>query len=219
MNLGDVRTRVKRQFGDESQVQINDSDITRWANDAQRFIVMQSEGLLQKSATADLVASQQEYSVPSDLLILRSISTRLTTSTPYFPLIGLSPQEFDQKIGDWEGGSGVNSGYAGYYHIYGALIKLWPIPVASLTAGLKIYYSRLPTDVAVDADVLDLPITYHSAVVNYCLQQAYELDDASWDAAKVKSDQVLTDIHFNKGRENRSPSGTYGRITVLPEDM
>jgi hypothetical protein len=218
MNLGDVRTRVKRQFGDESQVQINDSDITRWVNDAQRFVVMQSDGLLQKAATADLVANQQEYSVPTDLLILRSISTRLTASTPYFPLIGLSPQEFDQKIGDWDGGS-VNSGTAGYYHIYGTVIKLWPIPVATLTAGLKIYYSKIPTDVAVDADTIDLPLMYHSAVVNYCLQQAYELDDSSWEAAKVKGDQVLTDIHMNKGRENRSPSAAYGRITVLPEDM
>lgn len=218
MNVGDIKTRVKRQFGDESNVQINDNDIVRWINDAQRFVVMQSDNLLQKSATADLIASQQDYTLPMDLLILRSISQRIDISQPYFPMTGLSLQEFDQRIGGWDGGS-VNKGTAGYYCVYGSLIKLWPIPQASLSAGIKIYYSRIPTDVVVDSDTIDLPLMYHNAVVNYCLQQAYELDDGSWDAAKLKSSQVLTDIQMNKGRENRNPTGTYGRITVLPEDL
>lgn len=218
MNVGDVKTRVKRQFGDEAQAQINDTDIVRWINDAQRFVVMQSDSLLQKSATADLVASQQDYSMPTDLLILRSISQRISESMPYYPMTGYSLQEFDQRIGGWDS-SDVNKGTAGYYCTYGSVFKLWPIPQTSITAGLKIYYSRTPTDVVLDADTIDLPLMYHNAVVNYCLQQAYELDDASWDAAKLKSDQVLTDIHMNKGRENRNPTSSYGRITVLPEDL
>ena len=36
----DVLLSVKRQFGDESGVQVTDSDIVRWVDDAQREISM-----------------------------------------------------------------------------------------------------------------------------------------------------------------------------------
>ncbi len=218
MNVGDVKLRVKRKFGDEAQVQITDADIIRWINDGQQFIVSQSDSLLQKAASADIIAGQQEYTLPTDLLVLRNVSMKISSLSPYFPLVGLSLQEFDNLLGGWEADT-TNKGIATFYHVYSNTLKLCPIPSTSLTGGLKLYYSRFPVNVSVDTDVIDLPITYHNAIVNYCMQQAYEQDDSSWDAAKLMSDHVLLDVHQNKGRENRNPTGTYGRITVMPEDM
>lgn len=218
MNLSDVKIRVKRKFGDEAQVQINDSDIIRWVNDAQYYIVNQNETVLQKVGTADIVANQQEYTLPSDLLILRTISMRVDSTNIYYPLMGLTFQQFDSMLGGWDGNL-LNKGVVGYYHVYGNLLKVYPIPSVGVSAGIKIYYSRIPTNIQNDQDVIDLPLTYHNAVVNYCLQQAYEQDDSSWDAAKYKNDQVTFDINQNKGRENSNPTSTYPVITIMPEDM
>jgi hypothetical protein len=216
MNLGDVKVRVKRQFGDESGVQVTDGDILRWVNDAQRDIVNQNEGILETVATADLVQGTGEYSFPPACFVIRSISVKMGTGLSYFKVKHVSFQEFDQNMDGWDGTTFAQS-ISQFWTSFSNLIKLFPVPNESVVGGLKIYYQRHPTDVVNDSDVLDLPIQYHNAVVNTVLAQAYEMDE-DWDSSGNKSQQATADITANREREKWDGEEFYPTITVRPED-
>lgn len=216
MNLGDVKIRVKRQFGDEAGVQITDADIVRWVNDAQRDIVMNHEDVLEKLGTADAVAGQIEYVLPTDLFVLRSVSFRRDTSTSYNSMQGMSLQQFDQFVDGWDGPT-FGNGWPQVYHVYEGKLKVWPAADTAVVAGFKVYYSRKPLDRVNDIDEIDLPIPYHNAVVSYCLQQAYELDEDLQSAA-YKKGQFTESLLLNKEREKWTHRDAYPVITVLAED-
>lgn len=217
MDLSDVKIRVKRQFGDESGVQITDDDITRWVNDAQRDIVMRNESVLQTTSTTDSVAEQQAYDFPTDLLVLRSIHyKREDGDLAFYKLKGMSYTEFDEYIDGWEG-TAYGPSYPIVYTTYADQILLFPIPVSSGTDNLKIIYSRQPTELTSDVDEIDLPLAYHNAVVEFCLTQAYQLDE-DWNAAGVLSTQYTASVNLNKERENWGNHEVYPRITTNMED-
>lgn len=177
---------------------------------------MNHEDVLEKLATADAVASQIEYVLPADLFILRSVSFRRDANTSYNSMQGMSLQQFDQFIDGWDGNQ-FGNGWPQTYHVYEGKLKIWPASDTAVVAGFKIYYSRRPLDRVNDADEIDLPIPYHNAVVNYCLQQAYELDEDLQSAA-YKKGQVTESILLNKEREKWTAREHYPIITIQSED-
>lgn len=216
MNVSDIMTRVKRQFGDESGVQVTDDDIIRWINDGQQQIVTQNEGLLEKSAYANIVANQQDYSTPTDLLILRSVHLLDSASGSYFNIKFFPFAEFDQYVDGWDQ-TITDRGYSQIYTVYAGQLKLYPLPQTSQTNGLKIYYNRIPINVSISTDSPDLPILYHEPLVKYCLQQAYEMDE-DFNSAQAKAAQLSNDISLLRGRDDWKKQDTYPTITVLAED-
>lgn len=217
MNVGEIKTRVRRTFGDESSVQVLDSDILTWINDGQREIVMHNNELLEKISTANIISGQQDYSFPSDLLQLRSLKFRQDSTVSYGKLDGRSMQEFDEIIDGWEGPS-YGQANPRFYCTFNNVIKLFPIPVNSVTDGLKLYYYRIPTDRVNDIDIIDLPINYHGAIVEYCLKQAYELDE-DWTSVGNKANEFNSSVEGQKSREKAHNTETYTRITVLADDQ
>lgn len=217
MIVSDIMTRIRRKFGDESAVQVTDADIIRWINDGQRKIVLRNDTLLEKTATTDSVAGTQEYSLPTDLLVLKFIQYKDSGATAYLKLRGLTPVEFNEYIDGWSD-SGSIKGVPQVFTIFSGKIIAYPTPVTSVTAGFKIYYNRQPVDVTTGSDTPDLPLLYHDVLVNYCMQQAYELDEdpqsASGELAKVAED-----IDLLRGREDWKVQETYPTISVCIEDL
>lgn len=217
MNLGELKIRVRRQFGDEASVQITDDDLTRWANDAQRDVVMKNETVLQVVGLTNSVAGQQEYSFPQDLLVLRSIAYKMSASDPsYHRLRGMSYAEFDEFIDGWDG-KAYGDSFPVVYTTYANKFILFPAPVSSETDNIKIIYSRMPQDLSDDGDEIDLPTPYHNAVVDYCLSKAYELDE-DWNAATMKTTQFEASIRANRERESWGNHEFYPHITTTLED-
>lgn len=217
MNLSDVMIRVKRQFGDEAGIQVTEDDITRWANDAQRDIVMRNESILQTTRTANSVASQQFYDFPDDLLVLRSIHYKRTDGDlAFYKLKGMSYTEFDEYIDGWEG-TAYGPAWPICYTTYSNQIAMFPIPVNDGTDNIKIIYSREPTELVDSTDELDLPVPYHNSVVEYCLQKAYQLDE-DWNAANILAAQYNTSVNLNKERENWGNHEVYPRISTQLDD-
>jgi hypothetical protein len=210
-------TRVKRQFGDESGVQVTDADIIRWINDGQRRIVMHNEGLLETTALRDLTKDVQEYDLPADLLIFRAISLKVTGDTTYRHIKGLDFSKFNEYIDGWDGDT-LNRAVPLVYTLFAGKIRFYPIPNQTVTNGIKIYYNRKPTDVTGSSSAIDLPLLYHETVATYCLQQAHEMDE-DYDAAGMKASEMSTDLTTLRGREEWKEQETYPTITVLPEDM
>lgn len=216
MIVSDIMTRIKRQFGDESGVQIVDADIIRWVNDGQRQLVMQNEGILEQIGYASTVAAQQNYSLPADLLILRTVHLKDPNSASYFNIKYYAFNEFDQLVDGWDQ-TAVDRGYPMMYTIYAGQIRLFPLPDTGQTNGLKIYYNRSPVDVIDATSTIDIPVLYHEVLVKYCLQQAYEMDE-EFDKAEAKFQQMSTDIAMLRGRSEWQKQDVYPTITVLAED-
>lgn len=214
MNLGAIKQRVYRKFGDEAQVQINDTDIKNWVNDGVRHIVTKNENLLQQIATVDVVVNVGEYVLPGDLYLLRSVTFKYYEY--YAHLRNMDMTKFDEYIDGWDGAQNISK--PNVYNVYAGKIRFYPIPDKSITAGIKIYYARLPIDVVSDIDLPDVPAEYYNTIVNYVMQQAYELDE-DWDASEKKGAQVQTDIQVNRSRQESEAIETYPTISTLREDM
>jgi hypothetical protein len=214
LNVQDVANRVRRTFGDEGGVQIQDADILRWVNDAQLQISSDNEELLETVATSDIVLGQADYTTPTNMNVLRSLMYN------NFRLRGLSFAQFNEYIDGFKATTsqgGYGNGTPEVYMVYGGTITLFPTPNQNITAGLRIYYSKHPASVGTLADGLGVPDRYHNAVVQFCLQQAYELDENA-DMAVLKGQQFAGQVQKLKDQEKVSTTEYYPTITTMPED-
>lgn len=166
--LSDVMTYVKRQFGDESGVQLTDADIIRWTNQAQMEIVNKNP-MIQAVATQPAVANQQTYSIPPDMIQIESVM--------YDGNI-LEPQSFE-GIRSYLGADNSVSGVPMYWYTWANQIYLWPIPTDTKTVSVN--YSKIPVSVAVSSDFLGVPDRYYDRVCEYVMSKAYEMDE-DWPA-------------------------------------
>jgi hypothetical protein len=211
MDSTGVARRVRSSFGDKQGVQLKDEDIVDWINDGQRHIVMENEGLLEVTSTTGTTAGIQNVPVPADLLTLRGLRYK------GIKLRGLKLIEFDEFIDKWDDAT-INQGTPVCYTEWAGQIMLFPIPNLTESNVLKIYYTRQPVEVAdVIGDAIDLPLSYHTALVNYVLQQAYEKDE-DWEGHQRKGQQIESDVNQQKHREKDGAQDRYPTITTLPED-
>lgn len=202
MNVNDIITRAKRQFGDESGVQLTDADIIRWINDAQRDISMK-HNLLQTKASSNVVGGQADYSVPADLLNLFGVRYNGQRLVEY------SLQEIDL---DGLGSNPAETGTPASYSFFANVLTLYPTPVSDLVSGLTIFYTKQPTVITTAADPLTLPESYHNAIVSFVLTSAYEMDE-NWQAAQFKSAEFNGDMSELKGKLELQPEEFYPHIT------
>lgn len=219
--VAEIITNVQRMFGDESGVQINEADMIRWINQGARTIVMQNESLYQLSTTASSVADQQLYSLPSDLLILRSIKYKESTTGQYFKLDGYDLAKFEELVDGWEGDT--SRGVPTCFTVVDTstspqVVAVYPTPQVAVVDGFKITYNRMPVEVTDTTDTPDLPLIYHDILVKHCVQQAYELDE-DWEAAGNKAGELDRDINLLRGREEWKAQATYPVINVCLDDL
>lgn len=214
MNVTDVVTRVRREFGDEASVQITDDDIIRWINDAQQQITTNNEGLMETTSQTDVVAGQSAYPAPTDMSVLRSLAYQ------GFHLKSMTFNEFNEYMTGYNAPGTLNpygQGIPICFMVWQDQITIFPTPSESATGGLYIYYIKYPTPVATLADNLAIPLEYHNSVVNYCLHQAYELDEDMYKSA-LKQQQFEQTTQKLNDRNKWTAQEYYPSVTTLPED-
>lgn len=206
----DVITSVKRQFGDESAVQITDADIIRWVNDGQREIVDQNTTINQKLAKTDLIANQDTYPLASDpnLPNIARISSVRVNNSLLRPITVQEAENF--VVGDGNSGDPM-----AWYEEEGNLV-LYPKPTTGYVAGLTFRFTALPTKVTGNTDALTIPDTYFTALVQYCLSQAYELDE-NGQMAQMKSQQFEKSLGIRSNR-TVADNSDFPTIRLDPED-
>lgn len=217
MNVQDVVTRVRRIFGDEAAVQVTDADVMRWINDGQIEIVKHNDGALQKTSLIDLVANQAQYTLPTDLLILRSLRYKFSDMLSFSALKYRNMQQFDEAVDGWDG-TAYTTNNPEFFTMFEGKVILFPTPNQSLVSGLKVLYNQKPTDVASLSDNLALPLIYHNTLLKYCMWQASLLDEDHDPALMYKSD-FQSDMSLLRLRETTEATATYPTITVLDEDL
>ncbi|HWV44429.1 MAG TPA: DUF6682 family protein, partial [Nitrospira sp.] len=174
-----VMTVVKRQFGDESGVQLEDSDIINWVNDAQDTIVNRNRVLKAKSTTA-ITAGQSTVTFPN-LRIIQIESVHYNGRI----LPNMSFVEAEQKISTSDPQSS-ESGIPLFWYEWAGTMTLWPTPDAD--GSLDLYYSAFPTRVTGATDSLSLPDKYFEDICRYVMQQVYEMDQ-DWQGSQAKQQQ------------------------------
>jgi|SRR5882724_1431782 len=217
MIVSDITTRVRRIFGDEAAVQVTDDDIVRWINDGQIEIIKHNDGALQKTNLIDLVTGQAQYTLPTDLMILRSLRYKYSDMLSFCALKYKSMAQFDEAIDGWDG-TMFSTGHPQFFTMYEGKAMLFPIPDQSLVSGIKVLYNQKPADVVNQSDTLALPLIYHNTIVKYCMWQASLLDEDN-DPALMYAADFKSDSDLLRTRETTEATATYPVITVRDCDM
>jgi hypothetical protein len=204
--VAEVMLDVKRQFGDESGVQLEESDLVRWITNAQDQINYQNR-VLKSTASIPSVVGQSVYTFPaSQVLQIESLHYKgvrirnMTFAQAEETLIGVDPE----AVGDPQ-----------FWYEWGGTFTLWPAP--DTTDTLTIYYTALvqPVPTSWDSDtLLSLPDKYYNDIVSFVLQQAYEMDE-DWQASGAKAEQFKQSVDLKQEDERRSQDMTFSVITLV----
>lgn len=202
--VAEVMTAVKRQFGDESGVQLEDTDIIRWVNDAQEVIVAKTKVLKAKSSVT-ATPGTGSYTFPSD-------NIHQVESIHYngYRVPNMSFPEAEEYIFSADPQKTAEGSPVLWYEWAGTF-TFWPIPDDEKTIDL--YFTKRPARVTSSSDTLSVPDKFYQDVVRYVLQNAYEMDEdlANAQAKSQQFDQSLGEI----SEEDRvSQNMTYTTITV-----
>lgn len=209
MNLGDIITRVRSSVGDQGTLQITDSDIARWVNDACREIAIDNE-LLQAKATSDTVVGQSAYDLPSGILKLHSVRYEGD------PLKVYTLAEHTERTLLNESSSGTPT----ICYIWANQIELVPAP--SSVGSLEIFYIKEPTAISETEPVQtaaepDVPSPYHHRIVAYCVAQVAEQDEDA-DKYNLKMSEFKTGVEQLRDRPQWE-ADFYPTVSVSSRDM
>lgn len=210
--VSDVVESVKRLFGDESGVQITDSDIIRWCDDAQREIIMNNPEVGAGVATVTVTAGQGTYPILTyvpDMMVIHSVhyNGQLLQNLTF-----VQAQEHIMRSND------TSSGEPLFWYEFAGVITLWPTPSVTRASptGLTFYYSKAPSEITDTGQQLFVSDSYFKSVVDYCMAQAQELDE-NYAASNQKMQQFETSMQKQANR-TRPEDNHYPTITLLPED-
>lgn len=195
-----VVTAVKRQFGDEAGVQINNADIFRWINAGCIEIVNKVQAL-QTTQVISGAAGTASYALPADVLNLDGVKYGDWAVTH------TNTEEAAQTLGP----SASNKGQPMFYWVYGNDISFYPVPEKA--ENITVRYRRYPARVSGLNDLLDLPDRYADRVIEYCMGEAYKLDE-DWAAYSTIRQQFEDKLSEVKGAES-TVSGSFQVITEL----
>lgn len=208
MKLGEIITRVQRQFGDDVQAQITKEDIVRWVNDACLEIVTQNDTAEGYLGNTPVKAGVPEYKLPPDLIRIRSVRVNG---------MKLAPSTYEQLC-DIDPDIGTTTGIPHSYWVYGNALLLYPTPSDAL-GNVDILYVKSPDILTIDMmeRVPDVPLQYHPRIVEYCIAQAAELDDniAQYQIKMGQFKQSISELRQN-GEQPESAS-IYPSITYVSE--
>lgn len=168
---------------------------------------------METTAVADSVSGQAVYDFPSDLSVMRSLQYK------GFRVKYLSLNEFNENIDGWNAPGATNPygpGIPTMFMTWKNQITVFPTPNESVVGGFTIFYARHPLQVTTVADTPEVPIQYHKAIIDYCLEQAYELDEDS-EKQQLKG-AAFNDKVMRLNDRNKRVDEYYPMITTLPED-
>lgn len=204
--VNDVFRQVKRKFGDESGVQLEETDLLMWVNDATRVIATENK-VIRVRATTPIVSGQSEYQLSSLDQPVYQIDSLLIDGARIPNMATAQAEDF---ISENDAG-GTEQGFPQFWYEWAGVITFWPKPNAAGT--LTVRYVAYPAAVTLTTDILPVPDSYFQDVVNYVLKSAYEMDENE-GMMRVKAEEFQTSLD-KRGEEQRvAQHMTYEVITV-----
>jgi hypothetical protein len=200
--VGDVYDAVKRMFGDESGVQLTNTDIVRWVNEAQVDLASQNQ-IIPAVATLPVLANVATYSLASVTPKIDSIASILLDGRRVGN-IPISQAEESISLSDPES---YEIGAPQFWYEWAGEITFWPTPGQNYTLTLR--YTAEPTDVTTNAtDVLSVPDECFTDIVNFVLMKAYEMDENA-EMMAIKQAEYTTSVAERGETERQAQTMTY----------
>lgn len=201
--VNDVAEHVKRQFGDESGVQINNGDILRWTNNAQREIVTRNQVLKAKAVTLS-EAGKGDYTFPDE-----NIYQIESLHYDGLPIKNVTYREAEEYLIR----TNLPSGKPKIWYEWAGVVSLYPIPREG-GKEIALLYTRVPPMLDSLQSILTLPDKYYDTLLRFVLHQAFEMDE-NWDASNMKLQQFAADLDLLSEEERTAQHMTYPTITVI----
>jgi len=172
--MGSIVASALRLFNDDSQRFINDAFCVSAANEAQRQIAM--KGYFTKSSSIDVVADQATYALAALFPDIEELNTLVWVGDGSLEADRLAPVASLQSKIDLIAASSSSSRAYGY-HLEGTTLYLIPVPTASYSAGITVYYSYIPSDLSCTSSYTPSTPAAHDAMYRYfILMEAYARD-------------------------------------------
>lgn len=198
--FGQLTQDIKRVFGDESGVQLDNSDIQRWANAAQQEIVTSNKAIKAKSSIPS-VAGTASYTFPAvkiqQIEALHYDNVRLEN----LPFSEAERLILSQDPGQEETGTPV------IWYEWAGEFTLWPKP--DDVKLITIYFTAYPVELTGDtSQFLSLPDKFYNAVVDYIMSKAYEMDE-DMQASQLAEQRFRTALEGQMEDERQAQHMTY----------
>ncbi len=199
-SFGQLSQDIKRVFGDESGVQLDTTDILRWANAAQMEIVSNNKALKAK-ATLPAVIGQSTYSFPAvkiqQIEALHYDNVRLE-NVPFAEaeryIISNDPSQTEQ-------------GTPSFWYEWDGELTVWPKPDSTKT--LTLYYTAYPDELTGDVNqLLSVPDKFYNAVVDFILAKCYEMDE-DMNASQLAESRFRAALENQMEDERQAQHMTY----------
>lgn len=204
--VNDVFRQVKRKFGDESGVQLEDTDLIMWVNDATRTIATENK-VLRARATTPINAGQSEYTLTALSQPVYQIDSLLIDGARVPNMATAQAEDFITE-NDPES---TEEGFPSFWYEWAGVVTFWPKP--NVAGTLTVRYIAYPAAVALTTDLLPVPDSYFQDVVNYVLKSAYEMDENE-GMMRAKAEEFQTSLD-KRGEEQRvAQHMTYETITI-----
>lgn len=198
--LGTLVTRLRDRLNEPAARHWTDAQVRRWINEGAREVARIGETLL-STGTVTAVAGTQTYAMsglsPQPVRVHRAEFTP-TASTQKYPLTFRQFQLMDDV---WGQAQSVTVGVPCYYTMWGYFpsMTLYLYPTPSTGGTVKLFYYRLPTELAVDgtgdASVVECPDGWEDVIVTYAEARAFRNDnDERWISAKALFDESLQNL-------------------------
>lgn len=201
--LDDIFTSVKRQFGDESGVQITDDDITRWANQA--CMEINSKNKVLRKETYIALSNKSRVDSPDDSLIVLMVRYKETSSDDHGPILKNVPVQDIYYISNPNSRKGTPTVWA----IEGNSIVVDATP-DSIYSGLNVHYIPEPERMISKISTIPLPDRYYDRIIEFVLSKAYELDE-DWQAQQVQKSSFESSLMML----NHAETDTQGPFSVV----
>ena len=199
-SFGQLSQDIRRIFGDESGVQLDTTDILRWANAAQMEIVSNNKALKAK-ATLPAVVGQSTYSFPAvkiqQIEALHYDNVRLE-NVPFAEaeryIISNDPSQTEQ-------------GTPSFWYEWDGELTVWPKPDSTKT--LTLYYTAYPDELTGDVNqLLSVPDKFYNAVVDFILAKCYEMDE-DMNASQLAESRFRAALENQMEDERQAQHMTY----------
>lgn len=198
--FGTLVQDIRRTFGDEAGVQLDNEDIKRWANAAQMEIVNNNKAVKAKSTLPTAVGTG-DYTFP-DVKIQQIESL-------HFDNVRLESLPFAEaeRIIISSDPQGVQQGTPSFWYEWDGTLSLWPKPDA--VKNLTLYYTAYPDDLTGStAQLLSVPDKFYNAIVDFCLAKAYEMDE-DLNASQMAEQRFRAALENQMEDERQGQNMTY----------
>lgn len=222
-----LRTDTRSYLDESTEADWKDTDLNRSINKYYQKVVtavMETfEDYYLTEATADTVADQQEYSLPTDFFKIRRVEINYdidNSNSAFSRALRFDIDAARGRLAETNLGIGVVRNPS--YYIQGDLIGFLPIPSNNGDEAIKIWYVRYISDMDDDTDTIDIPYPdrYYEIITKFAAAEALRKGQQEPTEAKRLYDEAKADLEEMKRQlEDRIAEGAKTVIDTSGENL